>query len=130
MILVDSTLYIEWLRTRKDFHILLKPWLRSDQIRICGIIRVEVVRGILAADQRKRVEEFFDLIPEIRIDESLWQQTALLAWRLDRKGIVLPTTDLVIAACALYVQACVITLDKHFEQIPDLLYRENLPSLW
>lgn len=41
-----------------------------------------------------------------------------LAWQLDRQGRVLPLQDLHIAACALSINAVVLTTDTHFQEIP------------
>jgi predicted nucleic acid-binding protein len=46
--------------------------------------------------------------------------TRILAWELDRQGDVLPLTDLVIASCALRIDAAVLTLDHHFALVPGL----------
>ncbi len=128
MILVDSTLYIDWLRKRIDFARLLEPWVRSRNLCLCGVIRVEVVRGILNPKQRARIEEFFDLIPEIPTDPALWRDVATLAWKLDREGKVIPLPDLIISAGALKVGAGVVSLDRHFWEVPGLACQSDLPS--
>jgi len=51
---------------------------------------------------------------------AVWERATQLAWSLDRRGMVLPAQDLLIAACALQAHAAVLTLDAHFEQIPGL----------
>ena len=127
MILVDSTHYIDWLRKRIDFARLLEPWVRSRSLCLCGVIRVEVIRGILNPNQKARVEEFFDLIPEVPTDSALWRDVATLAWKLDRDGKVLPLTDLIISAVALKVGATVVTSDRHFWEVPGLERRNDLP---
>ena len=126
MILVDSTIYIDWLRNRTGFTLLLKPWVRAGTLVSCGVIRVEVLRGVLDRKQRQRLEDFFDLIPEIPAERELWRDASNLAWKLDREGKVLPLTDLVIGVSALSVGATVITLDKHFWQVPGLECRDHV----
>jgi len=117
------TLYIDWLRSRTQFAMLLEPWVRTGTILTCGVIRVEVIRRVLDSRQRQRTEEFFDLISEIPVD---WRKVTDLGWKMDRGGITLPITDLIIASCALSVGAAVITRDKHFRQVPGLECREYL----
>jgi predicted nucleic acid-binding protein len=129
LILVDSTLYIDWLQRRVDFPRLLEPWVRSRSLWLCGVIRVEVIRGILNPKQRVRVEEFFDLIPDIPTDPGLWTEVTSLAWRLDRKGKVLPLADLIISAGALSVGARVVSLDRHFWEVPGLGCQSELPNI-
>lgn len=49
-----------------------------------------------------------------------WESTLILAWELDRKGIVLPLPDLHIAACAMHSGAVILTYDEHFQMIPGI----------
>jgi predicted nucleic acid-binding protein len=48
----------------------------------------------------------------------IWHETLELAWQLDRQGRVLPIQDIHIAACALSIDAVVLTHDAHFREIP------------
>lgn len=57
----------------------------------------------------------------------LWHQAAELAWTLDRmSGGFLPLTDLVIARCAMQVDAVLSSPDRHFEGIPGPKLRVSL----
>ena len=53
-------------------------------------------------------------------DGAVWERATALAWELDRAGQAIPAPDLVIAACALAVDAPVYTFDAHFARIPGL----------
>ena len=127
MIFVDSSIYINRLRRRADLASELAPWIRTEQLACCGIIRTEVLRGIPDKRQRDRVGEFFDVLLDVQTDAICWRRTATLAWELDRRGKVLPATDLVIAVCAMAVDAELITSDPHFQAIPGLRQRADLP---
>ena len=59
-------------------------------------------------------------------DNRLWEQTEQMLWELDRQGIVLPLTDVVIACCALRIDAVVLTYDKHFSQMPGVRTTQQL----
>jgi len=124
LILVDSTLYINWLRSRTEFTSILEQWVRSGTLVTCGVIRFEVVRGVLNLRQRRRVEQFFNLIPEIPLGSKDWREVAELAWRLDRAGKILPLADLIISVCGLSTGATVISLGKHFMEVPGLNCRD------
>ena len=127
VLLVDSTIYIHWMRHGRSPVRTLAPYVQSGGVVSCGLIRAEVIRGIVRPGVRSEMEEFFDLIPMIETTQVLWRTAADLAWKLDRKGKVLPLTDLVIAACAQSVQAEIISLDRHFAEIPGILWRTGLP---
>lgn len=124
--LIDSTFFIDALRRRQDVRFLLRPWLIAGQLWTCGVVRAEVVRGVRSPRIKADLNDLFDVIAEVPVDAGLWQATVELAWELDRRGAILPLTDLIIAACALQVGAPVVTLDAHFGLVPGLQIRRSL----
>ena len=66
---------------------------------------------------------------EVAISNVIWQRATDLAWTLDRKGKILPVSDLIIACCALHVGARVVSVDPHFREIPGLKVCQELPDL-
>jgi predicted nucleic acid-binding protein len=128
MFLVDSTIYIDLLRARHDPVDALRSWLAHEEILSCSVIRCEVLRGIINEKALERMRELFDALPFVNMDASLWDETARLAWSLDRRGKALPLTDLAIACCALRAGATVVSSDGHFKEIPDLTFRTALPK--
>ena len=89
-------------------------------------MRCEVLRGAIKPEAKAELKALFDVIPEIPTTSKIWHHTAELAWELDRRGLVLPLPDLVVAACALSVDAVVVTTDPHFSKIPKLKTRREL----
>ena len=96
------------------------------EIAVCGVIRCEVARGIRDPFFRERFTKFWNLMINVATDDRLWQETEQTAWELDRKGVTLPLTDIVIACCAKRIGAVVLTFDKHFEHIPGLKTAQEL----
>ena len=87
---------------------------------------MEVLRGIRSMGMRDELSDFFDLMTEVPTDTRIWRQATNLAWILDRRGAVLPLTDLVIASCAVAVGTAVVTTDPHFSRIPGLKVKKSL----
>lgn len=118
-ILVDSNVYIDLLRTGRDAVVTLYDWAeeRDRSFVICGMIRLEVLRGIKTLKARQRVSSLMDVMINVPTDNRLWKAATDLAWNMDRKGIVIPGPDLVIAASALRLGATVMTSDTHFSKI-------------
>ena len=116
--LVDSSVFIALLRQGED----VPAWIgrRLEDAYICGMIRLEVLRGVRAPAVRDRLEAFMDVMCNVLTDDRLWKASAELGWELDRKGVTLPGPDLVIAACALRAGVPVLTADRHFSMIPGL----------
>lgn len=129
MLLIDSTVYIDWFRRRVDPRPMLAPWIKGRAVAICGIIRAEVIRGVIHPGQRAKIEVLFDILEEVPTDSTLWREVAETAWRLDRQGITLPLTDIAIAACSLRIGASLITTDEHFSRISGLNILREMPRL-
>lgn len=126
MILVDSCIYIRWLRDRADLFAELGDHLRRGDLATCGVVRAEVLRGVVSTVARERMELLFSTMHEVAMVPDLWTEVGGLAWELDRRGEVLPLTDIAIAACAKRAGAVVITTDPHFAKVPGLKVRVAL----
>ena len=117
-VLVDSSFYISCLREGRDPLRLLAITAAVRDVAICGVVRSEVGRGLRLPGLRAKFGAFWDVMLNVQTDNRLWSQVEQTLWELDRKGVVLPLTDVVIACCAKRVGAVVLTLDKHFQDIP------------
>lgn len=120
MVLVDSSVYIELLRGRRNPARELAEAFASIELVGCSVVRCEVLRGMVDPLAKAKLASFFDLLVDIPTDQKVWAATENLAWQLDRAGKVLPLADLIIAVCALQAGATLLTNDKHFALIPRL----------
>lgn len=128
-IFIDSSVWIEWLRSRIDPRPLIAPWLERRLCFSCSIVRVEVTRGLIGKQQRENVNNLFDVFEDVPFNTALMNDVNQNAWELDRKGIVLPISDLIISACVKYCDAWLVTLDNDFSRVPGIKIRSSLPKL-
>ncbi|MDP6524368.1 MAG: PIN domain-containing protein [Kiritimatiellia bacterium] len=126
--MIDSSKFIDWMRQGRNPTRILRPFVLANQIVSCGVIRVEVVRGAVKPTVKAELTTLFDAIRDVAMTSGIWKRITELGWQLDRQGTVLPVSDLIIGACALLEGATVVTTDSHFQQIPDLNIREDLPD--
>ena len=119
-VLVDSNVYIKVLKHGKDPALLLPGWAGSRNLVICGMVRLEVLRGITKPKIYRSISDFMDVMVNVPSDGRLWNEALDLAWKMDRQGNVIPSTDAVIAASALRLGAAVMTSDAHFSSIDGL----------
>lgn len=119
-ILVDSNVYIDLMKRGRDPVSTLGEWVGTSELVTCGLVRLEVLRGLKNPKARHRISSFMDIMINVRTDAAFWPDASDLAWNLDRQGKVLPGTDIVIAACALQISAAVMTSDAHFSAIEGL----------
>lgn len=119
-VLPDSSWYINETRAKRDPLLQLAEISLSRDIATCGMVIAEVGRGIRHSKTLQRYRECWDAMLYADASKQTWKKTLELAWHLDRHGLVLPIQDVHIAACALSIQAVVLTHDPHFQKIPGL----------
>mgnify|MGYP000856100620 CR=1 FL=1 len=119
-VLVDSSFYIEKLKKREDPLAYLATLGQSRDIAICGMVKAEVGRGLRNPKVLTWYQEAWSKMLYIDDGFKRWEATLALVWELDRKGIVLPLTDVHIAACAMHAGAVILTYDPHFQMIPGI----------
>ena len=119
-ILVDSNVFIDYLNKGRDPIVELLSRYDSTDLVTCGIVKAEVLRGVKSLKARDRLEAFFSVMRFAPTRSSTWDSAWEHAWKLDRKGRVIPLTDIVIATCALAEEAFVLTSDRHFSEIEGL----------
>ena len=119
-VLVDSNVFIDLMKRHGDPAPWLYHWAGIRNLAICGMIRVEVLRGVKSSKAYRKLNDFMDVMVNIPASNRLWNEAASLAWKLDRKGLVIPGTDVIIAASAMAISAAVLTSDAHFSRIEGL----------
>lgn len=119
-ILVDSSVYIRLMRQRLDPVAVLFEHYDTVNLVTCGMVRLEVLRGVKHPNARERLAEFMSVMQYVPTDERLWREATNLAWRIDRLGQPIQATDSIIAASALRLGASVLTLDSDFQRVPGL----------
>ncbi len=119
-VLIDSNVYIGLLRAGRDPAQAIFRRYESVDLVICGMVKLEVLRGVKLPKAKERMEAMFSLMQWVETDAKLWESATELAWGLDRRGITLPGADLIIAAAALRAGAAIHTFDRHFLTIPGL----------
>jgi predicted nucleic acid-binding protein len=117
-VLADSSYYIRLLRQGQDPLRALALAAATRDLAVCGIVRCEVGRALRPVATWKRFQSVWDVMINVPTDNRLWEEVERTLWNLDRKGLVLPLTDVVIGCCAIRIQAVVLTFDHHFSQIP------------
>jgi predicted nucleic acid-binding protein len=125
-VLVDSSFYIERLRAGLDPFEELGAWADECDFFTCGVVVTEVLRGVKGQKAHDRMAGVFGCMLFVPTLNTVWERVERLAWQLDRKGLHMQVTDLVIAASALEADAAVLTFDSDFTRVPDLRVGQRL----
>jgi predicted nucleic acid-binding protein len=117
--LIDTSAWI--LALRKTFVSAVKERidhaLKDDEVLTTGLIKLEILGGAKTEVEYKRLKSRLDALDSVATDDALWQSACDLAFTLRRKGVTVPSTDILIAACALQAKATLIHADNHFDFI-------------
>jgi predicted nucleic acid-binding protein len=126
VVLVDSSFFIHRLRDRIDPLLELATYADTWDLATCGMVKLEVCRGLRVPVMRSRFEGRFAEMQYVPTNFSTWERAARLAYELDRAGRTIPAPYLVIAACALAINSSILTFDQHFQFVPGLRVLDRL----
>lgn len=117
MILVDSSAWIPYYRSSdsKNLQEALQRLIADDVIAVNGIIMVEILGGISQEDDFKKVESDFLGFHILDLNEETFSKASSLGSSLRRKGVIIPATDLIVAASAIQNDCPLYHIDKHFD---------------
>jgi len=122
MVLVDSSVWIEATRRKGDLavKVALEALLEEYEAAWCGPVKLEVLGGA-RAEERRKLEFWFDVIPYREMCDAQWDAAKRNAWRLRDEGVSVPWNDVLIATLALDWDMRVYAQDRHFEAMAPLL---------
>jgi predicted nucleic acid-binding protein len=117
-VLVDSSYFIDRLRRGIDPLVELSRFADRVDFVTCGVVQVEVLRGIKQERVHRRMAETLGSMIYVPTLNHVWERVSRYAWELDRKGKSMQVGDLVIAVCAEESGAAILTLDSDFLRFP------------
>jgi len=122
MIVIDTSSWIEMLRPdgRKDVKARVISHLRNGEARLVPMVRLELWNGAKGDRERRALREFERVLPELKMDSLVWDQACALAQKARSAGVTVPSTDILIAACAWHHGAEIESSDRHFEELKGL----------
>jgi tRNA(fMet)-specific endonuclease VapC len=123
-ILLDTSAYIAFLKGHPEIKQAIQ---KADEINLNPMVLGELLAGFMkgrrAAQNREILQEFMGS-PRVRlmaIDEETSERYAAIFNYLREKGTPIPTNDLWIAATAMQFGLRVVTTDRHFQQVPQVM---------
>jgi len=120
-ILVDTSIWIEFFN-RPDSKAggSLETLIKKGNVSVAGVILTELLQGAKLDKEFDAILDSVIALPFLDTTLNTWIMAGKISFSLRRKGITIPTTDLVIASLAIENDSSVFTLDPHFKKIPNL----------
>lgn len=123
-LLLDTTAYSAM---RRGDDRLVEPLREASEVALTPVVLGELLYGFaggrLERENRRLLRAFLETerVRVVDIDEETAERYAAIRDHLRRQGTPIPTNDLWIAASAAQHGLTVLSLDKHFKDVPQIL---------
>ena len=123
-IMLDTSAYADFLRGNPEIKVSLQ---QADEIFLNPVILGELIAGFIMGRSEKKnraiLQDFLSSarVKIIEIDEETSERYAAIVSHLRKRGTPIPTNDLWIAASAMQHGFKVLTTDKHYLQVPQII---------
>jgi predicted nucleic acid-binding protein len=119
MILIDTSAWIaSFKKTGNDeLKQFMKQTIVSGLAVTTPIVILELLQGCRSVGERDALKIKLESLDILSITFSVWEQAYELGFSLRRKGITIPTVDLIIAALAIEHKSLLVHHDEHYEMI-------------
>ncbi|PKL30519.1 MAG: hypothetical protein CVV45_17095 [Spirochaetae bacterium HGW-Spirochaetae-10] len=115
MILIDTSLWIEFLRVNGnvDVQIRVTDLLRSGEARIAEPILLELWNGVKGREERKQIAKIEQSVPTLPCSAAVFSLSYRVADLARGSGLTVPTIDLLIFSIAAFHKVKIESLDAH-----------------
>ncbi len=112
MILVDTSVWIEYLRNRSPYKQILRHHLEVGDIATTGTIFGELLQGAKNQKEADRLLAFFDALPQIEAGNDIWIAAGLMSRSAKAASRGVGLVDIAIIAAARRAGARIWSHDK------------------
>jgi predicted nucleic acid-binding protein len=127
LILLETSALIEaWRKNgRADAKARVESALRSGRAALCQPVVLELSAGMKKEAEFKLLQDYLDVLPLLPITDEVWRLAASRARLFRSHGLTLSNFDILIFATAEHHNANIVTLDRHFAQMREVLRNGN-----
>jgi predicted nucleic acid-binding protein len=118
-VLVDTSAWLHALRKESVPAVKSRvdELLKDNMVVTTAMIKLEILGGTKTDKEFKRLKNYLDALDDLEISGQQWEKAYELSFSLRRKGLTIPYTDILIAACALTADLTLMHVDAHFDAI-------------
>lgn len=118
MKLIDTSSWVEYFREREsEAGDNVETLVLSGEAAWCDITLVELWHGVRGTKEKRELAEMENEVERIPVDSAVWRLASKLALRCREKGLTVPISDIVTAACAITHGLELEHCDKHFNDL-------------
>jgi len=118
-ILVDTSAWVVSFKKTSDPRLkeFLKSSILSGLAVTAPLIILELLQGCRTTKEKDALKIKLESLDILSITQSVWERGYEMGFALRRKGLTIPTTDLIIAVLAVENNSTLLHHDEHYEMI-------------
>ncbi len=118
-LVVDTSSWIAWLAGGGSP--LLAEALQEARVVLPVVVAAELLSGRLGAAERDELQDMLADLPALGVDLDHWFRVGRLRAELAARGLTVSTPDAHVALCALDVNGLLLTEDRVFVRVAELV---------
>ncbi|MFW6312743.1 MAG: PIN domain-containing protein [Spirochaetota bacterium] len=119
MILVDTSSWIEQLRRDGDLEVRtrVEALLVAGEAAWCSLVELELWNGARGDREFTTLRQMAEVLVSLDVDRDVWATANATARSCRERGVTVPATDIIVAACAKRHGVRLEHNDRHFDLI-------------
>lgn len=118
MKLIDTSSWVEYFREREsEAGDNVEGLVLSGEAAWCDITLVELWHGVRGTKEKRDLAAMENEVELIPVNAAVWRLSSRLALRCREKGLTVPLSDIVTAACAVTHGLALEHCDQHFNEL-------------
>jgi predicted nucleic acid-binding protein len=123
LVFIDTSSWILAFKgVDKKLSFLVDYLLKENRVATSGIVILELSYGVKSQREFRELKEEMKSLVYLEASENVWDKAYSTAFHARKRGITVPSTDILISALAAENDCTLLHSDKHF----DILSREGL----
>lgn len=120
-VIIDTCIWVDFFNNPGcENKRMLDLLIDGDRAVVIGPVLAEVMNSCDTKPEAERVAWLLSGLESCPVSEGAWRHAGLMGRELKSRGIVLPLSDLVVAAVALRQDYELFTVDTHFDVVSGL----------
>lgn len=118
-ILPDTSAWILGFKKTGDSQLreFMKASIRAGLTATSEIIILELLQGCRTERERDNLRTKLEILEMLPVSSAIWERAYDLGFSLRRKGLTIPTVDIIVASIAIENDCIVVHHDRHYELI-------------
>lgn len=126
-VLVDSSVWIAYLRKQEQTFDEVNLLAEKKRIRLIGLVLAELYQGCKSQKEISVIRDLAEVFPRLEETAHMWEEAGMLSFKLRRQGKSPGLADCYIAVAAKKSGTLIYSFDKHFTELAKIhtisLYR-------